>query len=61
MRNIFLLPRFQNSKTGKLETRTLEDVAFLRKILLHFLPKGFSRARNFGFLHPNSKLVKMVN
>jgi hypothetical protein len=24
-------------------------------ILQHVLPKGFRRARNFGFLHPNSK------
>jgi hypothetical protein len=35
-------------------------VDFLRKILLHILPKGFRRARNFGFLHPNSTLVKLV-
>ena len=43
-----------------METRTLNGVEFLRKILLHILPKGFRRARNFGFLHPNSKLVKLV-
>ena len=24
-------------------------------MLQHVLPKGFRRARNFGFLHPNSK------
>ena len=24
-------------------------------LLLYVLPKGFRRARNFGFLHPNSK------
>lgn len=52
--------RYQNSETGKMETRTLGGVDFLRKILLHILPKGFRRARNFGFLHPNSKLVKLV-
>lgn len=52
--------RYQNSETRKMETRTLSGVAFLRKILLHILPKGFRRARNFGFLHPNSKLVKLV-
>ena len=52
--------RYQNSKTQKWETRTLSGVDFLRKILLHILPKGFRRARNFGFLHPNSKLVKLV-
>jgi len=52
--------RYQDSKTKKWETRTLSGVEFLRKILLHILPKGFRRARNFGFLHPNSKLVKLV-
>jgi hypothetical protein len=52
--------RYQNSKTKKWETCTLSGVEFLRKILLHILPKGFRRARNFGFLHPNSKLVKLV-
>lgn len=52
--------RYQNSETRKIETRTLSGVDFLRKILLHILPKGFRRARNFGFLHPNSRLVKLV-
>jgi hypothetical protein len=52
--------RYQNSETRKMETRTLSGVDFLRKILLHILPKGFRRARNFGFLHPNSKRVKRV-
>lgn len=52
--------RYQDSKTKKLETLTLSGVEFLRKILLHILPKGFRRARNFGFLHPNSRLVKLV-
>jgi len=52
--------RYQNSETRKMETRTLSGVEFLRKILLHILPKGFRRARNFGFLHPNSRLVKLV-
>ena len=55
-----LIEQYQNSKTRKMETRTLSGVEFLRKILLHILPKGFRRTRNFGFLHPNSKLVKLV-
>jgi hypothetical protein len=29
--------------------------------LQHVLPKGFRRARNFGFLHPNSKqLIRLL-
>jgi hypothetical protein len=52
--------RYQNSETKQFETRTLSAVAFLRLVLQHVLPKGFRRARNFGFLHPNSKLVQLV-
>jgi len=52
--------RYQNSETKLIETRTLSAVAFLRLILHHVLPKGFRRARNFGFLHPNSGLVRLV-
>ena len=26
----------------------------MRLVLQHVLPKGFRRARNYGFLHPNS-------
>ena len=47
--------RYQNGKTKKIERKTVGGVAFLRLILQHVLPKGFRRARNFGFLHPNSK------
>ena len=36
-------------------TITVSGPAFLWLILQHVLPKGFRRARNFGFLHPNSK------
>jgi hypothetical protein len=53
--------RYQNSKTKKIERKTVGGVAFLRLILQHVLPKGFRRARNFGFLHPNSKrLIQLV-
>jgi len=52
--------RYQNSETKQFEIRTLTGVEFLRLILQHVLPKGFRRARNFGFLHPNSKLVHLL-
>lgn len=47
--------RFANAKTGKMERRTLPGAEFLWMVLQHVLPKGFRRARNFGFLHPNCK------
>jgi len=47
--------RYKNAKTKRTETRTVSGAKFLWLILQHVLPKGFRRARNFGFLHPNSK------
>ncbi|MHB8950559.1 MAG: IS91 family transposase [Rhodoferax sp.] len=47
--------RWRDSKTKKPAQRTVSGVEFLRLVLQHVLPKGFRRARNYGFLHPNSK------
>jgi hypothetical protein len=47
--------RYRDSKTGRRMVRTVSGATFLWLILQHVLPKGFRRARNFGFLHPNSK------
>ena len=47
--------RYRDSNTKQLESRTVSGAKFLWLILQHVLPKGFRRARNFGFLHPNSK------
>ena len=38
-----------------MERRTVSGAEFLWLVLQHVLPKGFRRARNFGFLHPNCK------
>ena len=47
--------RYRDSKTGKMATRTVSGATFLWLLMQHVLPKGLRRARNFGFLHPNSK------
>ena len=47
--------RWRDSKTEKTAQRSVSGVEFLRLVLQHVLPKGFRRARNYGFLHPNSK------
>jgi hypothetical protein len=53
--------RYRDSKTRQMRTRTLPGAQFLWLILRHVLPKGFRRARNFGFLHPNSKrLIQLL-
>ena len=47
--------RYRDSQSGEMMIRTLPAADFLRLILQHVLPKGFRRARNYGFLHPNRK------
>ena len=46
---------YQDAKTKRTERRTVAGADFLWLVLQHVLPKGFRRARNFGFLHPNCK------
>jgi len=53
--------RYRDAKSGKMMRRTLPGCAFLWLVLQHVLPKGFRRARNFGFLHSNCKqLIALV-
>lgn len=53
--------RYRDARTRKMERRTVSGVEFLRLVLQHVLPRGFRRARNFGFLHPNSKrLIQLL-
>ena len=47
--------RYKNSKTDKYQTKTVSAVHFLWLVFQHILPRGFRRARDYGFLHPNSK------
>lgn len=47
--------RYRDSTTNKMSLRTVTGATFLWLLLQHVLPKGFRRARNYGFLHPNSK------
>lgn len=47
--------RYRNAESGKSEKRSLPGPDFLWLILQHVLPRGFRRARNYGFLHANCK------
>jgi len=51
---------YQNAQTNTQETRTVDGAKFLWLLMQHVLPKGFRRSRNYGFLHPNSKLLKQI-
>jgi len=50
--------------TGTLQYRTVAGEYFLYLLMLHVLPKGFRRVRDYGFLHSNSKkllgLVQLI-
>ena len=52
--------RYQNSKTKQWEIKTVSGTHLVWLVLQHILPKGFRRARNFGFLHHNSKRLIQV-
>jgi hypothetical protein len=53
--------RYRDSKTKQWAYRSVTGAHFLWLIVQHVLPKGFRRARNYGFLHPNSKrLIRLI-
>jgi len=53
--------KYIESKTGNTLYRTLKGEDFLHLIMLHVLPKGFRRVRDYGFLHGNAKkLLSLV-
>jgi len=56
--------RYIDGKTKEVRHRTMKGEDFLHLILLHVLPRGFRRARDYGFLHGNAKkllfLVQMI-
>jgi hypothetical protein len=56
--------RYVEGRTGKTPYRTVKGEDFPWLVLQHVLPKGFRRARDYGFLHGNAKkllsLVQLV-
>jgi hypothetical protein len=49
--------RYKDSTSGERRTRTLPGEDLLWLVLQHVLPKGFRRARDYGFLHGNAKAL----
>ena len=41
---------YKDRETKKMQTATVEAVEFIRRFLLHVLPKGFMRIRHYGLL-----------
>lgn len=52
--------QYKDNKTKRWETRTLAGETFIFLLLQHVLPKGFRRARDYGFLHGNAKRTLQI-
>jgi len=53
--------RYRHAKSGEDRNRTVKGEYFLYLLMLHVLPRGFRRARSYGFLHACSKkLVRFL-
>lgn len=51
--------KFKNRKTNRTDQTTIKAVEFIRRFLLHALPKGFVRIRHFGFLTNRNKRANL--
>lgn len=49
--------RYRESQANQWRTRRLKGEDFIALLLQHVLPKGFRRARDYGFLHGNAKAI----
>jgi len=57
----FVTFQYKDGKTRTMKPRRLLGEDFIHLLLQHTLPKGFRRARDYGFLHGNAKgLLKIV-
>jgi len=52
--------RYQHSKTRQQRLRTLPLVEFLWRLMVHVLPSGYRRVRDFGFLHGNARGTRVL-
>jgi hypothetical protein len=49
----------QNRKKNKMESVTITAVKFIRRFLLHSLPRGFVRIRHYGFLANRNRIANL--
>ena len=58
-RGLVTFEYYDNRDNGKLKVMTLSAVEFIRRFLLHVLPKSFQRIRHYG-LHHSSQQKKLL-
>ena len=51
--------RWTSSDTGRTAVMSLHPHEFIRRWLMHVLPKGFTRVRHYGFLSPAAKRTRL--
>jgi len=51
----------KNRKKNRTESVTISAVEFIRRFLLHSLPKGFVRIRHYGFLANRNRVANLNN
>ncbi len=52
--------RWTSSSTGQSAVMTLHPNKFIRRWLIHILPKGFIRVRHYGFLSPAARKTRLL-
>ena len=52
--------RYKDRKTNTMQTETVTGVEFLRRFLIHVLPKGFHKVRYYGLWHPSKRALQMA-
>lgn len=52
--------RYREADSHQWKTRTVTGEQFIALLLQHCLPKGFRRARDYGYLHGNAKTVLRI-
>ena len=52
--------KYLDSGSGQTRYRSLKGADFLWLVLQHFLPRGFRRVRDYGFLHGNARKLLVL-
>jgi len=52
--------RYKDRKKNVLQTETVTGIEFLKRFLIHVLPKGFHKVRYYGLWHPSKRTLQMT-
>jgi hypothetical protein len=52
--------RYKDRKANAMRTETVSGVEFLKRFLIHVLPKSFHKVRYYGLWHPSKRALQMA-